>query len=952
MAVRWPVRISVQVLVIYFILPTIVICQREVTLLDTTTSSRLEWSTHKNGDPDSQNLGWREGSFSENGTPIRVYSSCSVVSQGVDNWLRTPYIPRGDANSLHIKLRFSMRKCVKHNNLNNIQACKETFKLYYYEADSDIANEMMPTWDGMTYQLIDIIAAKELYTDASEIKLNTVKKEVPLARGLGGVYFAFQDTGACVALISIQVYYVLCENTTINYAFFMETPTGDGPRALEERSGVCVPNSVKKTPPTYLCKSDGTWYYPKGHCECNPGFQGQGGKRCVECQPNFYKSEYGNSSCQKCPAHSYTTVPQSVECSCLNGYYRRPDDFKNMSCTQPPSEPQNLQVIQKTYNSITLMWSKPMYDGGRSHDLTYEVECDVCGSGTVLIPGWRNFNQTSVKLTKLDPTTTYTIKIYSQNGVSEISGKERQYQQIAVITESSVATIINVRVVARGRNYFTITWDVPLDMQGLITIFEVKWSRVKEEKVYLNHTKIHNYTFKNLHLDTEYIFQVRGRTAKGWGDYSSPQRVITGDDEYVEIEAPLPSIGIIVGAVVAVVLCMAIATIMIIILLKRNRNHCSEPQKGVGECDTLHYSHVVQCPPLEPHLNGGLTMPLFQSPGSTKTYVDPHTYEDPNQAVREFTREIDSSHITIESVIGGGHPIMIVTEYMANGSLDTFLRNNDGRFTVIQLVGMMRGIASGMKYLSEMGYVHRDLAARNILVNDNLVCKVADFGLSREVDIDTTDGAYTTKGGKIPVRWTAPEAIAYRKFTSASDVWSFGVTKWEVISYGERPYWNWSNQDVIRAVEKGYRLPPPMDCPEAIHQLMLDCWQKERGNRPKFAQIVKTLDKLIRAPELLRKKAKPRPDQLMDTIIQQPQEVSHFSSVEGWLISIKMEKYIDSFLQNGYRTMEAVTTITVRDLEQLGVTLIGHQKKIMNSIQTLRAQMYGPHFQMSEGFLV
>lgn len=66
------------------------------------------------------------------------------------------------------------------------------------------------------------------------------------------------------------------------------------------------------------------------------------------------------------------------------------------------------------------------------------------------------------------------------------------------------------------------------------------------------------------------------------------------------------------------------------------------------------------------------------------------------------------------------------------------------------------------------------------------------------------------QGGKIPVRWTAPEAIAFRKFTSASDVWSYGVVMWEVISYGERPYWNWSNQDVIKAVEKGYRLPPPM----------------------------------------------------------------------------------------------------------------------------------------------
>jgi ephrin-B len=115
-----------------------------------------------------------------------------------------------------------------------------------------------------------------------------------------------------------------------------------------------------------------------------------------------------------------------------------------------------------------------------------------------------------------------------------------------------------------------------------------------------------------------------------------------------------------------------------------------------------------------------------------------------------------------------------------------------------------------------------------------------------------------SQGGKIPVRWTAPEAIAFRKFTWASDVWSYGIVMWEVMSFGERPYWNWSNQDVIKAIERGYRLPPPMDCPEAIHQLMLDCWQKERTNRPAFVSIVQTLDRLLMCPESLRKLSQTR----------------------------------------------------------------------------------------------
>ncbi|XDV28005.1 hypothetical protein PO909_031431 [Leuciscus waleckii] len=195
------------------------------------------------------------------------------------------------------------------------------------------------------------------------------------------------------------------------------------------------------------------------------------------------------------------------------------------------------------------------------------------------------------------------------------------------------------------------------------------------------------------------------------------------------------------------------------------------------------------------------------------------------------------------------------------------------------------------------------------------------------------------QGGKIPVRWTSPEAIAYRKFTSASDVWSYGIVMWEVMSFGERPYWDMSNQDVINAIEQDYRLPPPMDCPTALHQLMLDCWQKDRNARPRFTDIVNTLDKLIRNPTSLKAVAS------IPTIPSQPlldrsiPDFTTFSSVEDWLAAVKMSQYRDNFLNSGFTSLQLVTQMTSEDLLRIGVTLAGHQKKILNSIQSMHPQM-------------
>jgi serine/threonine protein kinase len=145
-----------------------------------------------------------------------------------------------------------------------------------------------------------------------------------------------------------------------------------------------------------------------------------------------------------------------------------------------------------------------------------------------------------------------------------------------------------------------------------------------------------------------------------------------------------------------------------------------------------------------------------------------------------------------------------------------------------------------MHYLSESGFVHRDLAARNVLVNKDFICKVCDFGLSQVAD----GGSEAAKDDKIPIRWTAPEAVLHHQFSVLSDVWSYGVLLWEMWSYGAMPYKGWANDKVMTEVLAGYRMPNPKNCPTFIHLLMMECWNEDREERPSFFDI---FEKLIAA---------------------------------------------------------------------------------------------------------
>ncbi|XP_064420682.1 tyrosine-protein kinase HCK [Latimeria chalumnae] len=203
--------------------------------------------------------------------------------------------------------------------------------------------------------------------------------------------------------------------------------------------------------------------------------------------------------------------------------------------------------------------------------------------------------------------------------------------------------------------------------------------------------------------------------------------------------------------------------------------------------------------------------------------------------------------VKLHAVVTKEEPIYIITEFMEKGSLLDFLKTPEGnRVQLPKLIDFSAQIAEGMAYIERRNYIHRDLRAANILVSATLVCKIADFGLARIIE----DNEYTAReGAKFPIKWTAPEAINYGSFTIKSDMWSFGILLMEIVTYGRTPYPGMSNPDVIRALERDYRMPRTESCPEELYDIMLKCWKKKPEDRPTFEYMQSVLEDFYTATE-------------------------------------------------------------------------------------------------------
>ena len=180
--------------------------------------------------------------------------------------------------------------------------------------------------------------------------------------------------------------------------------------------------------------------------------------------------------------------------------------------------------------------------------------------------------------------------------------------------------------------------------------------------------------------------------------------------------------------------------------------------------------------------------------------------------------------------------IYIVCELMKHGNLRDYIRGEARpSIKLPQLVDISAQVAAGMAYLEEKNYSHGNLTARNVLVGERFICKVGDFGLSRVI----------SDGTMYPIKWTAPEAAVHRRFTNKSDVWSYGIVLYEVVTYGRFPYLELTNAQVLEKIQKGYRMSKPENCPENLYAVMRECWKEDPSTRPSFHTLKKQMEEFF-----------------------------------------------------------------------------------------------------------
>lgn len=356
-----------------------------------------------------------------------AYTVCDLrqtAANITENWLISEYVDLQGANDIHMDLEFTARLCP-----GQLSHCKQSFNIYVMRTNGSVVEEISEKdVHSGNFVFVDRVNGANLWTPGNDVKSNQVQITVDVS-GDRGIYLAFQDQGACVALLSVTLSYNYCPDIVNDGALFKKTPAPLISRAHISVIGHCF-NGASEYPRnssiSLTCLSSGQWLArDTAKCLCDTGYE-LVGDTCSECNTGYYKDTISNGKCVPCPPYSEPNSSRD-SCPCKQGFYRAPKDASNESCSAPPSAPRDINISFLSDDIVMVAWSRPAFDGGRV-DLEYNLHCSACPNTSVCLNSCLGARFLPAKVVKaaplviisnLNPEVLYNITVIARNGVSD-----------------------------------------------------------------------------------------------------------------------------------------------------------------------------------------------------------------------------------------------------------------------------------------------------------------------------------------------------------------------------------------------------------------------------------------------------------------------------------------------------------------------------------------------------
>ncbi|KAL4631098.1 tyrosine-protein kinase receptor TYRO3-like [Arapaima gigas] len=737
-----------------------------------------------------------------------VYQACDSGKNTVLKFLWTNWIPRKNARHIFMNLFFAQED-ESPNQLSEVS-------IHLLELEKPKAN--YPSRKSSD----PVLRLQATQPFSPDVVIPKVEWRFGINLGPvshAGFHVGFSYSGPCLFIASIKLYNKKCLSFVWKFTVFEEAPGDSG-----LVRGSCVEGSVELSPPQRECQADGQWGPLQGECSCAPGFQAVG-DICEACRAGSYKAVSGSSHCLPCPANSRTEAPGARECQCFQGYYRMPEDPDVTPCTKPPSSPTNLTSLTLNRTTVAFHWDPPIDLGGRD-EVWYKVECNerevesqgqwqVCGISVKISPSSYQLNGTTVIIMGMEPHSDYRLTILASNAVnynfnlpsSSQSITINRWQRDVMFTpnpQPQEEKSLSLWAIWSGVTGCLLLMALVPSTFCFVRRFYAKLTSVQDQEVEILpiHSRVTYRRHEENHQDSQ---QTNICLLEGLGGR------LFGSLRDVLVDRSTLLLGKVLGA---------------------------------GEFGTVYEGIFTP----EPGADIKVAVKTMK--------VGIYSHEDLESFLKEAELMQNFHHnnvvkllgVSLESQPDSSIPMpMVILPFMKHRDLRRFLiatRYGDiPMFVPYQsLLRFMMDIAAGMEYLSSCGFLHRDLAARNCMLGDDLRVCVADFGLSKKI---CNKNYYRQKVAiRMPVKWMAIESLADNIYTSKSDVWSFGVTMWEIVTRGKTPYSAINNHELLELLESGYRLKSP-DCDQKLYELMQSCWHQDPTQRPCFQKLEEDLQILL-----------------------------------------------------------------------------------------------------------